>query len=52
MKLWEKNSKTASQVIDFTVGDDPLFDKELAPYDIIGSMAHYITNTSRVWTCC
>ncbi|MDA3822492.1 MAG: argininosuccinate lyase [Bacteroidales bacterium] len=42
MKLWEKDKKTEEAVMSFTVGNDPEYDKLLAPYDIIGSMAHAI----------
>ncbi len=42
MKLWDKNKKTEQEVIHFTVGDDRIFDKKLAPYDVIASMAHAI----------
>lgn len=42
MKLWDKDKKTEQEVMQFTVGDDPQFDKLLAPYDVIGSMAHAI----------
>lgn len=40
MKLWEKDKKTSEEVLKFTIGNDPLFDKLLAPYDIIASIAH------------
>jgi argininosuccinate lyase len=42
MKLWDKNIPTGDDVLKFTIGNDPLFDRLLAPYDIIGSMAHAI----------
>lgn len=42
MRLWDKDKKTEEAVMKFTVGNDPAFDKLLAPYDIIGSMAHAI----------
>ncbi|HKK62139.1 MAG TPA: argininosuccinate lyase [Bacteroidales bacterium] len=42
MKLWEKDSKTLQNVMDFTIGNDKDYDVLLAPYDIIGSMAHAI----------
>ncbi|MEX0981849.1 MAG: argininosuccinate lyase [Bacteroidales bacterium] len=42
MRLWDKEKKTEEAVMQFTVGNDPLFDKLLAPYDVIGSMAHAI----------
>ncbi|MCX8018964.1 MAG: argininosuccinate lyase [Chitinophagaceae bacterium] len=40
MKLWEKNKATKNEVIDFTVGNDRNFDLLLAPYDVLGSIAH------------
>lgn len=41
MKLWsKKNTATSEQVESFTVGRDREFDALLAPFDIIGSMAH------------
>lgn len=41
MKLWsKKNTATSEQVESFTVGRDKEFDAVLAPFDIIGSMAH------------
>ena len=42
MKLWDKEKKTEEEVMQFTVGNDPMFDMLLAPYDVIGSMAHAI----------
>ncbi len=39
-KLWEKGYKTDLQVEKFTAGKDREFDMRLAPYDIIGSIAH------------
>ena len=42
MKLWEKNISTEDKVLAFTTGLDPLFDRQLAPYDVAGSMAHVI----------
>ena len=42
MKLWEKNIPTGDDVLKFTIGNDPQFDRLLAPYDIIGSLAHAI----------
>jgi len=42
MKLWEKAQKTEEKVLKFSVGRDPEFDRMLAPYDVIGSMAHAI----------
>jgi len=42
MKLWDKNISTEDKILQFTTGLDPQFDKLLAPYDILGSMAHVI----------
>ncbi len=42
MKLWQKeNTDVSPQLIEeFTVGRDKDFDLELAPWDVIGSLAH------------
>lgn len=41
MKLWSKpNTSTAHAVEQFTVGRDKEFDAMLAPYDVLGSIAH------------
>ncbi|MEH0154305.1 argininosuccinate lyase [Limibacter armeniacum] len=40
MKLWQKNTSLNKQVETFTVGKDRELDIWLAPYDVIGSMAH------------
>jgi argininosuccinate lyase len=41
MKLWSKdNTDTSKQVEKFTVGNDKTFDLQLAPFDVMGSMAH------------
>src|SRR5215831_19370442 len=40
MKLWEKNKQSLKAVEDFTVGNDRLFDLQLAPFDVLGSIAH------------
>lgn len=42
MKLWDKNISTEQRILAFTTGKDPLYDLELAPYDVVGSMAHTI----------
>ena len=42
MKLWEKKTPSTEDVLKFTVGDDPSFDRLLAPYDVIGSLIHAI----------
>ncbi len=39
-KLWEKNTTVDSKIEAFTVGSDREMDVYLAPYDILGSMAH------------
>ncbi len=40
MKLWEKETKVAELVERYTVGRDLEFDIHLAPYDVLGSLAH------------
>lgn len=40
MKLWQKTTSSKKEVEQFTVGRDPEFDILLAPYDVLGSMAH------------
>jgi argininosuccinate lyase len=41
MKLWSKsNTSTTESVEQFTVGNDKYFDQLLAPYDVLGSIAH------------
>lgn len=42
MKLWEKEISTEQAILAFTTGKDPVYDLELAPFDIMGSMAHTI----------
>lgn len=42
MKLWDKNSTTEEKILAFTTGMDPVFDIQLAPFDVMGSMAHAI----------
>ena len=39
-KLWEKSYPLDQRIADFTVGRDRELDLELAPYDILGSLAH------------
>ena len=39
-KLWEKDYDLDQKIADFTVGRDRELDLELAPYDILGSLAH------------
>jgi argininosuccinate lyase len=40
MKLWQKNKESLKQVEEFTVGKDREFDLQLAPFDVLGSIAH------------
>lgn len=42
MKLWDKEISTEQGILAFTTGKDPVYDLELAPYDMAGSMAHTI----------
>jgi argininosuccinate lyase len=42
MKLWEKGLPVNKQIEDFTVGKDRELDLYLAPFDVLGSMAHII----------
>ncbi|MEM9928808.1 MAG: argininosuccinate lyase [Bacteroidota bacterium] len=39
-KLWEKDYDLDQRIADFTVGRDRELDLELAPFDILGSLAH------------
>ncbi len=39
-KLWEKNYEINAEIDRFTVGRDREMDLYLAPYDVLGSMAH------------
>lgn len=40
MKLWEKGIKTHERVEQFTVGNDRELDLVLAPFDVLGTIAH------------
>jgi argininosuccinate lyase len=40
MKLWQKNTGSLKEVETFTVGQDRELDLFLAPYDVLGSLAH------------
>jgi argininosuccinate lyase len=40
MKLWQKNTESLKEVEKFTVGRDREFDLQLAPFDVLGSIAH------------
>ena len=39
-KLWQKNNKVSELVEKFTIGNDQAMDMYLAPYDVLGSIAH------------
>lgn len=40
MKIWQKNTDSSKEIEQFTIGKDTEFDLLLAPYDVIGSLAH------------
>lgn len=40
MKLWQKETGNKKEVENFTISRDPEFDIILAPFDVLGSMAH------------
>ena len=40
MKLWQKDKASLAEVEQFTVGRDREFDLQLAPFDVLGSIAH------------
>lgn len=40
MKLWDKGFKVDKAIEAFTIGNDNLLDLELAPFDVLGTMAH------------
>ena len=40
MKLWQKNTDSLKEVETFTVGKDRKLDMFLAPFDVLGSLAH------------
>jgi argininosuccinate lyase len=40
MKLWQKNITSLKEVEQFTVGKDREFDLLLAPFDVLGNIAH------------
>jgi argininosuccinate lyase len=40
MKLWQKNTESLKEVEIFTVGKDRELDLFLAPFDVLGSLAH------------
>ena len=40
MKLWQKDKAALAEVEKFTVGNDRELDMHLAPFDVLGSLAH------------
>src|SRR5690242_11441425 len=40
MKLWQKDKASLKEVEKFTVGKDQEMDMYLAPFDVLGSLAH------------
>ncbi|HWR32878.1 MAG TPA: argininosuccinate lyase [Chitinophagaceae bacterium] len=42
MKLWQKDKASLREVEQFTIGNDREFDLMLAPFDVLGSIAHVI----------
>ncbi len=40
MKLWTKDKESLKEVTDFTTGQDHVLDLHLAPFDVLGSLAH------------
>ena len=40
MKLWQKDKTALNEVEKFTIGKDRELDMHLAPYDVLGSIAH------------
>src|SRR6187549_789022 len=40
MKLWQKDKTALAEVEKFTVGNDRELDIYLAPFDVLGSLAH------------
>ena len=39
-RLWDKGAPLNERIHRFTVGDDPIHDRELLPWDCVGSAAH------------
>ena len=47
MKLWQKETTSIDELFEkFTIGNDPILDLELAPYDVLASKAHVQMLTS------
>ena len=47
MKLWQKDKGSLKEVEAFTVGRDKEFDLQLAPFDVLGSIAHVMMLESK-----
>lgn len=39
-KLWKKDKDSLKSVETFTIGNDRQWDLHLAPFDVLGSLAH------------
>ncbi len=39
-KIWQKSVTVNQLVEDFTVGNDREFDRQMAAFDVLGSLAH------------
>ena len=46
-KLWDKGFSLDDKIERFTVGQDRVLDLALAPYDVLGTMAHITMLASR-----
>ena len=42
MNLWDKGNNTHESILSFTCDRDRYYDERLAPYDIVGCMAHVV----------
>jgi argininosuccinate lyase len=40
MKLWTKNTDPLKEISEFTIGNDREMDLHIAPFDVLGSLAH------------
>ena len=49
MKLWDKGFNVDKAIENFTIGNDAELDMYLAPFDVLGNIAHvlYQDNSSR-----
>ncbi|MBS1710436.1 MAG: argininosuccinate lyase [Armatimonadetes bacterium] len=39
-RLWDKGTPVSRKILEFTVGQDPVLDQRLIPYDLLASAAH------------